>query len=205
MKIVEIAELISALAALFTVSLAVFELANRKKLNSAAVAMDTYADFLHIKQITECALGSLESLANHAAALDTVELKAYARKHMLDPKDMALVPALEKRFVTNLNPLKDESQKVSKLAMELSSRISQLLANINTVYQLMLEQDTCPVELVKSHYDRLSAEYRQMAPDVTVAGRYLHDNLTQTHRNENMHLFVLFALSFIFIIICLLV
>ena len=64
-NIVNLAELVSAVAALITVGLAFTELLSRSKAKKAAMAMDLYAEFLFVRQQVTVAMGVAKSFADH--------------------------------------------------------------------------------------------------------------------------------------------
>lgn len=201
MSLAEIAEILSAFAAFFTVSLAVVELSSRKKIKKADVAMDMYAEFLYIIQQYNYALGNAEALSSKYARMTLTERQSFAKTHLIPKEIFAYIQTFEQSCLCNFDFTTKDAKENSTQILEFSGKIHNFLTSVNTFYQTVLEDESYSAESVKNNTEYLVKEYNAILTNSDITGNILRKNLKKTHDFSNIYLLCLIVASAAFFII----
>ena len=201
MNLAEIAEVLSAFAAFFTVSLAVVELSSRKKIKKADVAMDMYAEFLYIIQQYNYALGNAEALASKYDRMSLTERQSFARTHIIPNDIFIYIQNFEQNCLCNFDFTAKDSKEKSTQILEFSGKIHNFLTSINTFYQTVLEDESYSAESVKYNTEYLIREYNSILTNSDITGDILRKNLKKTHDFSNAYLLGLIIASAVFFVV----
>jgi hypothetical protein len=197
MSIIEIAEYLSAFAAFLTGSLAVVELALRRRVKDAEKAMESYADYLSVNQQIKYLESSARSFSEQCHTLDYKERQAYAKTHMPKPELFRLIRSIEKECITGGNFDNVEGRKNAMTIMEISGEASNFLVTLQTFYRVILDQDSYSVETIREKFELVSMSYQRLLPLAKNTERMLRKNLKEVHTSSNAYLLAM-ALSTLF-------
>lgn len=201
MDIINIAELLSAYAALMTVTLAVAELASRSKTKKAEKAIEIYSDYLNIVQQLDYIIGSAGSLVKKGSGLTNVERKSYAKTHMASKDLVSLVYKVEKESIKSFGS-KSKNKEDVKNIIEISGFIANIITSTNTFYQAILDDDNISEESIRLNYQVLFDSYQEKVDLLGVASVYLSSKLKETKESSNLYLFFLAIVELIFLALC---
>ena len=199
MNVVNLAELVSAVAALITVGLAFTELLSRSKAKKAAMAMDLYAEFLFARQQTKSAMGAVKSFVNHYATATPEELSSFAQAHRVHPEVFATLEKVTKEGVSSFDCFSKQGKQYSTVIMECTGNLQSLLSQINTFLKAYGDDRVRDAVKVQAAYEQIEELHRQVCADMESATVILKENLKKTNRYSEWYLIILF-----FIIVALL-
>lgn len=201
-SITDVAELISAFAAILTVGLAFVELSSRSKAKKADLAMDIYSDYLHIKQQLIYAVENVGSYAQNIAAYTELELSAFVQTHNIDSSVFATIQKLSKESISSFECLKDEGKRNSKLILDFCAGVTDLLLYINAFFKANSHGGPYDIEKIKKSHRYVLTTYQKLIPSIDTAGETLNKNLIKTHSRSNLYLATLFLAAVVCLLIC---
>ena len=201
MDIINIAELLSAYAALMTVTLAVAELASRSKAKKAEIAIEIYSDYLNAIQQLEYIVGSAGSLSQKCSELSKSELKSYAKTHIVSKDLISLVHKIEKDSIKYFGS-KFKSNNEAKQIIELSGYTTNIIILVNTFYQAILDNDNISADSIRTKYQYILDSYQNKVNLLEAARIYLSSNLKKTKDSSNFYLLFLAIAEIAFLALC---
>ena len=202
-NIADIAELMSALAAILTVGLAFVELSTRSKAKKADMAMSIYSDYLHIKQQLQYAVENVGSYAKNIQRCSPAELTAFVQTHSVDSSVFTLLHTLSKESISSFECLKDEGKNNSKIVLDFCTGVTDLLLYINTFFKSNAQSAPCDIQRIEQSHQYVLSAYEKLLPNVDAAGEILNKNLIKTHSRSRLYLAVLLVAAVVFLFLCL--
>ena len=193
-NVVDLAELVSATAALITVGLAFTELVSRGKAKKAAMAMDLYAEFLFVRQQAKSAVGAANSFTNHYSAATAEELAAFAEANLVRPEVFAALEKVTKEGVSSFDCFSKQGKQYSTVVMECTGSLQSLLNQVNTFLQAYAADEERDEAKVQAAYEQIEAMHRQVHANLESAAAILKENLKKTNRYSEWYLIILFAI-----------
>ncbi len=200
--IADIAELLSAFAAILTVGLAFIELTFRSKAKRADIAMNIYADFLYTKQQLAYAVGSVQSFARNVGRCSETVLISFCRTHAIDPSIFTTIHTLTKESITNAERLTQKEKTRSKLVLDLSGKTTDLLLYINAFFQAYAAGGPYDSADIEKSCQHVTATYEELLPQLEAAGSVLKTNLKKMHSSSNLYISVLLVAAVVLLGIC---
>ena len=193
-NIVNLAELVSAVAALITVGLAFTELISRGKAKKAAMAMDLYAEFLFARQQTSSAIGAAKSFTNHYATASAEELATFAAMNRVRPEVFAALEKVTKEGISSFDCFSKQGKQYSTVIMECTGSLQSLLNQANTFLQAYAADEVRDTAKVQAAYEQIEEMHRQAYAKMESAAVILKDNLKRTNRYSEWYLIILFVI-----------
>lgn len=200
MNVIEIAEYLSAFAAFLTGSLAIVELALRRRVKDAETAMESYANYLSLNQQIKYLESSARSFSEQCHTLNNKERQAYAKTHMPRPELFRLIHAVEKECIIGSNLNDVEGRKNAITVMDIGAEASNFLVTLQTFYRAILNQDDYSVESIRQRFELVLTSYQRVVPLAKNAERLLRKNLKKVHTSSNAYLLAM-ALSALFFLV----
>ena len=202
MNIIEVAEFLSAYAALMTVFLAFAELSSRAKTKKADTAMSIYADYLYVAQQISYLMGSAESFSEKCGNLTAEQMKAYAKTHMAEKSLFGMIHRIENESVSGFNYQTEEGKSNSQVILSYVGQANNLLTFLNTFYQSVLDEPNPDAEFIRQTYAQLEHRYNNETLASVAAGELLKRNLKKLRNNSNAYLICLFVAGFVLLVLC---
>lgn len=202
MNIQVIAELLSALAAFVTVGMACIELYSRSSSKKAETAIDIYAEFLFVNQQLQYAIRNIYRLLESSDTLTDGEIKAFAKTHIIDAEIISKIQKIENTSITNSNYTTEQGKVNSTHILDFIGNAINLIVNINTFYAMVMENEIIDIDNLKEKATRIFDEYEKLDDSLKQTEIILNKNLKKLHNSSNMYLLLLFALSIVFIVLC---
>lgn len=193
-NVVDLAELVSAVAALITVGLAFTELVSRSRAKKAAMAMDLYAEFLFVRQQARSAIGAAKSFARNSTTATAEVLASFAKVHEVPPEVFAALERVTKEGVSCFDCFSEKGKEYSTAIMDFTGNIGSLLRQINTYLRAYSAEDTRDAAAIQQACEQLEERYAQVHAQMDTANVILKDNLKKTNRYSEWYLVILFLI-----------
>lgn len=202
MNIVEIAEFVSAFAALMTVSLATIELSARSKTKKAEDAISIYSDYLHIKQQLDYYVNSTHTFTDNISKYEAIELCTFAQTHIIPKSLFDMVCNIEKQSICNFDYSSKSGKSNSTHILNFSSQTNNLMISVNTFYKAYLNDPNCSAESISNNQAHIDDLYKEAYDTVEQTGEMLRGNLKKLHNHSNTYLAFLFLAGLFFLAAC---
>lgn len=191
-NVVNLAELVSAVAALITVGLAFTELLSRSKTKKAAMAMDLYAEFLFVRQQVKTAMGVAKSFASHYGTATDEELVSFAQANKVPQEVFTALEKVTKEGVSSFDCFSKKGKQYSTVIMECTGSIQSLLRHVNAYLEAYSTDKTRNEAKVQAAYEEMVEKHHQVYANMESASLILKDNLQKTNRYSEWYLIILF-------------
>lgn len=202
MEVIEIAELISAIATFFTVCLAIIELASRRRLKNAEEAIEAYTNYLIAEQQIKYLVSSALTFKEKCDKTNNKECKSYARAHIPDSSLLSLIQSVEKESITTFDSNKDEGKLNSIVVLEAAGAASNVVTAVSTFYQVILDNDTYQEKSVDKAFNIINDLNDKMTSLNLKVEEVLRKNLKNIHKSSNIYIITLVCFSLVFLSIC---